>query len=251
MRFDWTTLALQTVNVLVLLWLLRRFLFRPVVEIIVARKDAADRLLADAAAARDQANAEAERAAQHEKELAAQSDQILAAARAAAEAERAQYLEQGKKELAQTRDAADARLVEERAQMRHELEEEARRLALTIASRLLDRVPAPAVTAALLQSLDTWLAALPADELRALAHPGEAVEVVTAAPLDAASQAVCTEMLGRRLGSRVELRFATDPLLIAGVELRSGHARLRNSWRADLDRLAQELSRDDEQLAVA
>ena len=53
MRFDWTTLALQTVNVLVLLWLLRRFLFRPVVEIIAERKDAAEKLLAEAAAARD------------------------------------------------------------------------------------------------------------------------------------------------------------------------------------------------------
>jgi len=251
MRFDWTTLALQTVNVLVLLWLLRRFLFRPVVEIIAKRKDAADRLLADAAAARDQAKAEAERAAQREKELAAQSDHILAAARSTAEAERAQYLEQAKKELAQTREAADARLAEERAQMRHELEAEARRLALSIASRLLGRVPAPALSVALLQSLDTWLATLPADELRALARAGEAVEVVTAAPLDTASQAACTEMLGQRLGNGVELRFEVDSSLIAGVELRSGHARLRNSWRADLDRLAQGLSRDDEQLAVA
>jgi len=135
--------------------------------------------------------------------------------------------------------------------MRRELEAEAQRLALTIASRLLGRVPAPALSVALLQSLDTWLAELPADELRAVAHPGDAVEVVTAAPLDAASQAACTEMLGRRLGKGIELRFATDPSLIAGVELRSGHARLHNNWRADLDRLGQELSRDDEQLAVA
>jgi len=99
MRFDWATLALQTVNVLVLLWLLRRFLFRPVADIIAKRKDAAERLLADAAAARDQAKAEAEQAAQRERELAAQGDHILAAARAAAEAERMQYLERAKKEL--------------------------------------------------------------------------------------------------------------------------------------------------------
>jgi F-type H+-transporting ATPase subunit b len=251
MRLDWTTLALQTVNVLVLLWLLRRFLFRPVVEIIAARKNTADKLLADAAAARDQAKAEAERVAQREKELAAQSDHILSAARSAAEVERAQYLEQGRKELAQSREAGDAKLAEERAQMRRELEGEARVLALTIASRLLGRMPAPALSVALLQSLETWLAALPAEELRALARPGEAVEVVTAAPLDAASQAACREMLGRRLGNGVELRFGVDPSLIAGVELRSGHARLRNNWQADLDRLAQGLSRDDEQLAVA
>ena len=61
MHFDWSTLVLQTVNVLVLLWLLRRFLFRPVVAIIAARKDAADKLLADAEAARAQAEATSRR----------------------------------------------------------------------------------------------------------------------------------------------------------------------------------------------
>ncbi len=53
MHFDWSTLSLQTINILVLLWLLRRFLFRPVVAIIAERKGAAEKLLADAAAARD------------------------------------------------------------------------------------------------------------------------------------------------------------------------------------------------------
>ena len=49
MRIDWSTLALQTVNVLVLVWLLARFLFRPVMAIIAERRIAAEKLLADAA----------------------------------------------------------------------------------------------------------------------------------------------------------------------------------------------------------
>ena len=51
MRIDWWTLALQTVNVLVLVWLLGRFLFRPVMD-IVAKRRGGGKLLADAAAAR-------------------------------------------------------------------------------------------------------------------------------------------------------------------------------------------------------
>ena len=35
MRIDWWTLALQAVNVLILVWLLGRFLFRPVMDAIV------------------------------------------------------------------------------------------------------------------------------------------------------------------------------------------------------------------------
>ena len=59
MRIDWTTLALQTINVLVLVWLLARFLFRPVTTIIAERRAAAEKLLADAAAQRAHAQTDA------------------------------------------------------------------------------------------------------------------------------------------------------------------------------------------------
>ena len=41
MRIDWWTLALQTVNVLILIWILSRFLFRPIMAIIEERRAAA------------------------------------------------------------------------------------------------------------------------------------------------------------------------------------------------------------------
>ena len=57
MHFDWWTLALQTVNVLVLIWILARFFFRPVADIVAKRQAETNKLLADAAAAREQAAA--------------------------------------------------------------------------------------------------------------------------------------------------------------------------------------------------
>jgi len=57
MRIDWWTLALQTFNVLVLVLILGRFLFRPVAAIIEERRAAAVKLLADAEAAKHEANA--------------------------------------------------------------------------------------------------------------------------------------------------------------------------------------------------
>ena len=59
MRFDWWTFALQTMNVLILLWILSRFLFRPAADIIKARQAEAGKLLSDAAAARHVRLAEA------------------------------------------------------------------------------------------------------------------------------------------------------------------------------------------------
>ena len=37
MQFDWTTFALEIVNFLVLVWILRRFLYRPVTDVIARR----------------------------------------------------------------------------------------------------------------------------------------------------------------------------------------------------------------------
>ncbi len=251
MRFDWSTLVLQTINVLVLLWLLQKFLFRPVVNIIVARRDAAEQMLGEAAAARKEVETKTEEAARYEKKLAADNDRILTEARAAAAAERQHLLALTKDQAKQAREAAHAALGRERDQMRRDLEKDARHLAVRIAARLLGRVPASAVNTALLQSLGIWLADLPPGRLRALMQPEDALEVVTATPLDVSAQAVCTTMLVEKLGHTPTLSFATDPSLIAGVELRSSHARLSNNWRADLDRIAQELSRDDEPRAMA
>lgn len=251
MRFDWLTLGLQTTNILVLLWLLRRFLFRPVADIVAARKDAAQKMLSYAAFAKEQARSEAELAARHENELSADRAQLLAKARVAAEAERARFLDQAKTEAVQLRDAARVSLERDRVEMRHDLQADAQQLAMAIALRLLDRVPPQALTAALLQSLDSWLGTRAPNEVQALAERGEAIEVVTSAPLDPESQTACARMLTRHFGPTPKFVFQTDPALIAGVELRSSHARLRNNWRADLDRIAQELSRDEERLALA
>ena len=52
-----------------------------------------------------------------------------------------------------------------------------------------------------------------------------------------AAQADCREVLAHALGAAPQLTFRTDPTLIAGVELVAPNALIRNSWRADLDRI--------------
>jgi F-type H+-transporting ATPase subunit b len=47
------------------------------------------------------------------------------------------------------------------------------------------------------------------------------------------------------LGSELPCELRTDPALIAGIELHSRNAIVRNSWRGDLDRIRQELDREE------
>ena len=237
MHIDLWTLALQTINVLVLVWLLARFLFRPVAAIIAERRAAAEKLLADADAKRQQAAGEAAAIAQQRDGLAADGQRILAEARAAAEAERATLLQHASEAAARLQaDAQQANARDEHA-MRETLEREANDLALSIATRLLQRVPARALNSAFLESLADRLATDPARD----SSTGTAIELRSATPLDAAAQADCREILTRALGAAPQVGFRTDPTLIAGIELAAPHALIRNSWRADLDRINRAL----------
>jgi len=178
--------------------------------------------------------------AEQRRELTADGESITAAARASAEAERATIVHQAESAAAKLRDDAEQAIAREQ-QVRHEaLEHEAEDLALTIAMRLLERLPVRVLNQAFLEGIAEVLATHPA---RA-SLMGVPVEVRSAAPLEPTSRAECEAMLTRLIGGVHELTFRTDPTLIAGVELAFSDVLIRNSWRADLERIRSKLHED-------
>src|SRR5580704_8990409 len=85
MSIDWWTLSLQTVNIVILIWLLQRFFWRPVAAMIAERRVAAQKALADAEAARDKAKLDLIDINKTRVGFAAEREKILAEARATAE----------------------------------------------------------------------------------------------------------------------------------------------------------------------
>ncbi len=237
MRIDLWTLALQTVNVLVLVWLLARFLFRPVAAVIAARREAADKLLADAETQRQKTADEAASLAHERDGLAAQGQRVLAEARAGAEAERTTLLQHATEAAARLLADAQGAIAHDQHSMREALECEAADLALTIATRLLQRVPPRELNRAFVDTLAETLATHPARSALASAD----FELRSAVPLDDAAQADTRAILTRALGAPPRITFRTDPTLLAGIELAAPSVLIRNSWRADLDRITQSL----------
>jgi F-type H+-transporting ATPase subunit b len=248
MRIDWSTLALQTVNVLVLVWLLARFLFRPVMAIIAERRIAAEKLLADAATTRAQAEAYTAEARHRLEGVAAKAEHMLTEARALAETERARLLQQAADAATHAQIEAKAGIENDRVAMEHTLRQQACDLAMVIAHRLLRRLPVKTATAALLESLTSAVDDLPDEQRRDLAAVGP-LDIVTATPLDDAQQMACRDMMCQALGRTSTLVFRTDPALIAGVELHTPGMLVRNSWQADLERIAGELQQDEQHVA--
>ena len=59
------------------------------------------------------------------------------------------------------------------------------------------------------------------------------------------SQKLLVEPLAKALGRPVDFALAVDPEVIAGLELETPHAVVRNSFREDLKRIVEELTRHD------
>ncbi len=243
MRLDWQTLALQTINALVLIWLLARFLFKPVAAIIAERKALAARLLDEAEAAKsaaEQSGAEAERRL---AEIAAGREAALRAVAKEADKEKAALLAAARVEIDKMRAAADAEIARARKAARRAEAEDARRLALEIARRLFERLPQDARVAGFIEGLAQALMALPA---AARADFAENAALRAPRALTPAEDELLRGALGRALGRAPAFRLEIDPALIAGLELETPHAALRNSFAADLAEIAQRLALGDE-----
>jgi F-type H+-transporting ATPase subunit b len=248
MRIDWWTLALQTVNFAVLVWLLHRFLYKPVLRMVDARRAEVERQHADAAATeakasaalaeieRERAGIEAERVAAL-KAAAAQAEESAAARRRQAEQEAAAVVEQARKSLAAERTEAVA---------------EARRTALDlgaeIARRLLGEVPMELRTEAWIERVEqhlTGLAAADRDAIVAGLNGGDALRVVTAMELPEPIKAKWRTRLNHALRDGVAIEFNVDAALVAGVELHFPTAILRFSWRSALAAMRVEIEGHD------
>lgn len=100
MTIDWWTLGIQAVNVVILIWLLARFFWRPVAGMIEQRRATAQQILVEAEKKRSQATdalAEIERT---RAGFDSEREAIIAAAREAAEEARAAILASATKDAA-------------------------------------------------------------------------------------------------------------------------------------------------------
>ncbi len=249
MRFDLWTFGLQTANFLVLVWLLHRFLYRPVLGLIAARQAAATKLTADLRAQANAAEALRQDLERQRAAIAGQKEAALAGARSAAADEREVLLAAAQIDADEIRSAARTSFERERAEVAGSLGRDAARLSLSIVRRLLREAPAAAAQATMLRLVCDDVADLPTETKQhiqeRIAAQVQAPEVVTAAPLDAAGQQSFTERLSKALGSPTRPRFRVDADLLAGVEVRFPFTILRRAWADDLRRIEAELIHDD------
>jgi F-type H+-transporting ATPase subunit b len=249
MKIDWWTLALQAVNASVLIWLLARFLFRPVADAIAARQKAAQQLLADASAAKAAAENEQEKAKAEAARLAEHRSEALKAVEAEVATQKAALLAAAQTEVDKLHATAETDIANERRAEAIAATDRAGRLAVDIARKLLDRLPREVRITGFIDGIAAGLAKLPDGTRASLGANGTPIRITAARALTAPEGEACRTALVKILGRPVSVEFGADPTLIAGLELETPYASVHNSFRADLLHLQSELTHHDTALA--
>jgi F-type H+-transporting ATPase subunit b len=246
MRIDVWTLVLQGINFLVLVWLLQRFLYKPVRAVIAKRKELAQAAFVEADKAKKDAEAAGAALEADRAKLAAEREGVLNAAHKSLEAERAKLIEDAKHEAERLVGEGHAAIAAEREAALAGLRKEIASLAAELAGRLLAETGVAADGDALLAAVTGRLAALAADERaslrKELTAEGARLTVVTAAPLSSDGAERWRARLAEALRFAGEIAFETDAALIGGAELRFPHAVLRLSWADWLAKAEAELA---------
>ncbi|MCY0854761.1 F0F1 ATP synthase subunit delta [Cupriavidus sp. D39] len=235
MLIDWFTVGAQALNFVILVWLLKRFLYQPVLDAIDAREGRIARQIADAnakeAGAQAQRDAFQQRSEAFDRERAALMEQ----ATSDAEAERQRLLDAARKAAddlsAKRRDA----LRSEAVRLDRALGDQARREVFAIARRALADLASGSLEERMADVFVRRLHALDAPVKASLAAvirmPAAHAVVRSAFALPDAQRAAIQSALDEILGASLPVRFDTASELVGGIELVAGGQKV--AWSID------------------
>lgn len=241
MELDWTTAVLQVINFLVLVWILKRFLYQPVLDVVERRRASVEDTLAEAAK-REEGAEELRR--QFEGRLE-QWQQEKQAAREQLEQELMQRRSRAEKELRASLDAEHERLraigQQEESERARQREREALKLGARFASRLLGDLSDPSLEKRIVNLVCAELVALPQEQRGVLRNRGgDSIVVHSAYPLEEKERIQLSEALQAVLDRAVDPAFAQDPELLAGLRIVMGDWTLGANLEDELSFFAQE-----------
>lgn len=228
MIIDWFTVGAQVLNFLILVWLLKRFLYQPILSAIDAREKRIALALSDADAKQAEAQKEREEFQRKNESFDQQRAELLSQATEAAKAERQRLFDQA-------RQAAD----DLRAKRMKTLRDDAHNLNQAIVQRIQEEVFAivrKVLTDLASTSLEESLSEVFIRRLRemdgtakeglaeALATASKPALVRSAFDLPAPQRAMIQDALNETFAAEIHLRFETTPDLVSGIELiTNGH----------------------------
>lgn len=234
MLIDWFTVSAQAINFLILVWLLKRFLYRPVLAAIDAREKRIAQQLESAAKQQAEARAERDNFQGRSHALDQEREKILHAASEAATLERDRLLEGAREEARALRDRLSAALATEREELRRRLQSQTHAEVFALSRRVLRDLAGTDIEQRMVEVFLNQLKGLSAEQRQQIILPLGIVPrtsrrftavVRSAFELSPGQRAAMRSAVATTLGTTDTpstpdtIEFEVSPELICGIEL--------------------------------
>jgi F-type H+-transporting ATPase subunit b len=230
MLIDWFTVGAQALNFLILVWLMKRFLYKPILNAIDAREKLIAKELADADTKKAEAQKEHEEFQKKNQQFDQERAALLTKAKVEAKAERDRLLDEARKAA----DALSAKRQESLIQDAQNLNQAISRFTQKEVFAITRKALADLATTSLeermgevfdrrLRELDEKAKSLLGDALRKNSAPAL---IRSTFDLPAAQQAAIQNALNETFSAEIHIRFETAPDLVSGIELTTNGQKL-------------------------
>ena len=243
--FDVPTFVFQIINFLILLAILARFFYRPVLDVMNRRQQAIDARISDAEERAKKADEERQALAQQSVKAQQEARALIETAHADAAKERTRLLEAARAEAATLiEEARKTAQAEQHAALEH-VSHQVSQSAVNIAAALIRGTSGEAVHEALVEQLLSDQLGLDGRSFETAGDgappPADIMHIETAYPLSPELQTQLRERAAKRLGrppGDLRLEVNEDPSLIAGLRIVVGAIVVDMSVRHLLEQLS-------------
>ena len=223
MQINWFTVIAQVINFLILVWLLKRFLYKPVLQAIDEREQKITAQLNDAAAKKTEAQKEQDDFRKKNEDFDHQKNDLTAKAIADANTQRDQLIDAAKNDANTLRATLEKSAKDQQENQARAIAQKTQQQVLTIARKALDGLASQSLEA---QSVTIFIQRLKASNkeerqqfMDAFHSNANTILVQSAFELPPAQQAELTDAVNEILNAKTALQFKTTPALISGIEL--------------------------------
>lgn len=221
MLIDWFTVTAQVVNFAILVWLLKRFLYGPILRAMEQREQRIAQQLRDADSLRAEAAAEASEMSQMRRALDGRRAELLTQVHEDAEAERTKLINQARAEIETLRQRWIGALEHDKRSLLKSIATVTGAEAVAIARKTIRNLSGQdleqRVVQIFLRRLRDTLAKAPA--LRTALSQVDVVEVSSAFLLDDETRQSISSTLAEVLGGARRIEFRVDETMTLGMRL--------------------------------
>ena len=243
MEVNWSTFILEIINFLILVWILKRFLYKPVMEAIAKRRASIEQSMQQATHKDQEAQAlklqYEHRLEDWEQEKQAAREQL----HADIDQERQRLQAQLQAALQQEQEKAKVLATQQEQEQQRRYEQQALQNSMRFTSKLLRELASAELESRLVKHLLDQLGALPAAQRKrlstALNNHELTMQVDTAFPLSEAQRGQLQQAMQTISGRELRCQFDQDDSLLAGARIQLGPWLLQANLQDELQAFAE------------